>query len=53
MPPYLISVLHSFEPAINTDNLGSISNLPSDAIVEIPCILNRNGASGMKLGNLP
>lgn len=44
---------NSFEPAINTENSGSISNLPSDAIVEIPSVLNRKGASGLRLGNLP
>jgi alpha-galactosidase len=44
---------NSLEPALNIENNGCIRNLPEDAIVEVPCFLNRYGASGMNIGRLP
>ncbi|MFX1246722.1 MAG: hypothetical protein ACFFB2_02240 [Promethearchaeota archaeon] len=44
---------NSYEPALNITNDGTISNLPDDAIVEVPVILNRRGASGLRIGALP
>jgi alpha-galactosidase len=53
----IISKIHSnansYEPSINTENKGSIKNLPKDAVVEIPCVINRQGASGVRIGDLP
>jgi len=42
-----------YEPALNIENNGCITNLSSDAIVEVPCLLNRFGASGVRIGSLP
>ncbi len=44
---------NAYEAAVNIKNDGSISNLPTDAIVEIPAILNNRGAIGLKNGKLP
>ncbi|HPY90335.1 MAG TPA: alpha-glucosidase/alpha-galactosidase, partial [Lentisphaeria bacterium] len=37
----------------NILNRGLIDNLPSDAIVEVPCLVNRNGVQGCRVGALP
>jgi alpha-galactosidase len=37
----------------NVINHGMISNLPANACVEIPCIVNRNGVQGCFVGELP
>ena len=37
----------------NVLNHGLITNLPDDAIVEVPCLVNRNGVQGCYVGNLP
>ena len=37
----------------NIRNNGLISNLPSNAIVEVPCIVDRNGVQGCYVGELP
>ncbi|MFX0205505.1 MAG: hypothetical protein ACFFDT_05925 [Candidatus Hodarchaeota archaeon] len=42
-----------YEPALNIENKGSISNLPSDAVVEVPCIVNKHGGLGVSVGELP
>ena len=34
-------------------NNGLISNLPADAVVEVPCLVNRNGIQGTYVGALP
>ena len=44
---------NSHEPALNITNNGAISNLPDDAVVEVPVIINRMGASGLRMGALP
>lgn len=49
----LFTNANCLEPAVNIENDGSISNLPDDAIVEVPCIVNRSGAVGVKVGELP
>jgi alpha-galactosidase len=43
----------SYEPALNIENKGSISNLPDDAIIEVPCKVNKKGVVPEKIGNLP
>jgi len=37
----------------NILNNGLISNLPDDAIVEVPCLVDRNGVQGCFAGELP
>ena len=37
----------------NVLNNGCISNLPSDACVEVPCVVNKNGITPTKVGALP
>ena len=37
----------------NVMNNGLITNLPNDAIVEVPCLVNRNGIQGTFVGALP
>ena len=37
----------------NVVNHGLISNLPNKAIVEIPCVADRNGVQGCRVGALP
>ena len=37
----------------NVMNNGLIPNLPADAVVEIPCLVNRNGVQGTYVGPLP
>jgi len=37
----------------NVQNRGFITNLPSDACVEVPCLVDRNGVQGVHVGALP
>ena len=37
----------------NVINNGCISNLPDDACVEVPCVVNKNGITPTKVGALP
>ena len=37
----------------NVLNNGLIENLPDDACVEVPCLVNRNGVNGCYVGRLP
>ncbi|MFH1378408.1 MAG: alpha-glucosidase/alpha-galactosidase [Planctomycetota bacterium] len=37
----------------NVLNNGLIDNLPNDACVEVPCMVNRNGVNGCYVGRLP
>ena len=37
----------------NVLNNGLISNLPPEACVEVPCLVNRNGVQGCAVGELP
>ena len=34
-------------------NTGLIPNLPANACVEVPCLVDRNGIQGCFIGNLP
>ena len=43
----------TYEQSVNIENRGAISNLPDDAIVEVPALVNKYGISGMKMGRLP
>jgi alpha-galactosidase len=44
---------HVLWESVNIPNQGQISNLPADAIVELPGILNADGVSGISIGALP
>jgi alpha-galactosidase len=49
----LISGDNHLELAVNMPNQGKISNLPSNAIVEVPAIIGGNGIHGISIGVLP
>ena len=49
----MVTDSHSFEPAVNIPNRGSISNLPLDSIVEVPGIVGADGIRGVEMGALP
>jgi alpha-galactosidase len=56
----LVNIVHEiftnakkYEPAINIENNGLISNISDDAIVEVPCVVTRRGANGIHIGKLP
>jgi alpha-galactosidase len=44
---------HAYEEAVNIPNRGYISNLPDEAIVEVPGIVDASGISGLHVGALP
>ncbi|MHA2334761.1 MAG: family 4 glycosyl hydrolase [Candidatus Hodarchaeales archaeon] len=44
---------NAYEQSVNVINNGSISNLPNDAIVEVPALVSGSGVMGMKVGPLP
>lgn len=44
---------NSYENSVNIPNKGIITNLPQDLVVEVPCIVNKEGIKGIKLGNIP
>ncbi len=52
-------IIHSMEtdqPRVvygNVDNGGAISNLPEDCVVEVPCLVDRNGVQSTIIGDLP
>ena len=45
--------LNRYELAVNIRNAGCVSNLPDDAIVELPAVINARGAHGLRVGDLP
>lgn len=49
----MITNANEYENAVNIVNNGAITNLPDDAIVEVPALINSYGVSGMKVGQLP
>jgi alpha-galactosidase len=44
---------NSYENSVNIPNEGIITNLPQDLVVEVPCIVNKEGIKGVKLGSIP
>ncbi len=56
---YAPPMIHSMEtgtPRVvycNMPNRGLIDNLPSDCIVEVPCVVDRNGVQPTRIGALP
>lgn len=49
----IVTNRHTFEPAINLPNRGSIENLPPGSIVEVPAEVNADGLRGIGVGSLP
>jgi alpha-galactosidase len=45
--------LNRHELAVNIPNDGCISNLPDDAVVEVPAMVNGRGVNGIHVGALP
>lgn len=43
---------HDIQP-VNTLNKGAISNLPDDVVVEVSCVITKNGPIPCKVGALP
>jgi alpha-galactosidase len=40
-------------PAVNIPNRGCITNLPADAVVEVPALVDADGIHGLCMGSLP
>jgi len=52
----IIEAVFKNEPAViygNVKNTGLIENLPQDGIVEVACMINRNGINPCYFGRLP
>jgi len=53
---YIIEAMETGKPykiGGNVLNTGLITNLPSDAIVEVPCLVDKNGVTPCYVGELP
>ena len=56
---YGSQIIHSMEtgePAViygNVPNRGLIDNLPDECVVEVPCLVDRNGVQPTRIGSLP
>lgn len=53
---YIVGAMESNEPLKfhgNVQNNGLISNLPNDAVVEVPCLADGNGVTPCRVGALP
>ncbi|MFI3201240.1 MAG: alpha-glucosidase/alpha-galactosidase, partial [Eubacteriales bacterium] len=53
---YIIEAIASNTPYMiggNVINCGNIENLPNDACVEVPCMVDGNGITPIKVGRLP
>ncbi|MGQ9908600.1 MAG: family 4 glycosyl hydrolase [Candidatus Flexifilum sp.] len=54
--PIIVGMLHNthqYELSVNVPNRGFITNLPDDAIVEIPAVVDAGGVHGVSIGALP
>jgi alpha-galactosidase len=49
----MIKDLNQYELAVNVVNRGCIENISSDAIVEVPALVNGRGVNGLHVGALP
>jgi alpha-galactosidase len=49
----MVNDRHGYEEALNVPNHGYIENLPWGAVVEVPCVVDANGVSGVHVGSLP
>lgn len=56
---YAPLIIHSMETGAsrvvygNVPNRGLIDNLPEDCVVEVPCVVDRNGVRPTRIGGLP
>ena len=56
---YAPLIIHSMETDIprvvygNVHNYGLIDNLPKDCVVEVPCLVDRNGVQPIQVGPIP
>lgn len=53
---YIIHSMVTGQPALiygNVPNQGVIENLPADCIVEVPCVVDKNGIQPTRIGRLP
>jgi alpha-galactosidase len=56
---YAALIIHSMETRVprviygNVPNQGLIHNLPQECVVEVPCLVDRNGVQPTRVGNLP
>ncbi len=52
-------IIHSIETGVprvvygNVPNNGLVDNLPQDCVVEVPCLVDKNGLQPTKVGSLP
>jgi alpha-galactosidase len=52
----ILNAIETGEPTViygNVKNHGVIDNLPDDCIVEVPCLVDKNGIQPTKIGKLP
>ncbi|MHA1724007.1 MAG: family 4 glycosyl hydrolase [Promethearchaeota archaeon] len=49
----IIQDSNSYEMAVNIPNDGIITNLPQDLVLECSAYIDKNGAHGVKLGDIP
>ena len=49
----IITDKNSYENSVNIPNDTLITNLPQDLVIEGPCIVNKDGVKGVKLGAIP
>ena len=49
----LITGKNHVELAVNVPNNGAISNLPPEAVVEVPAVIGANGVTPLRVGALP
>ena len=56
---YAPQIIHSMETGVprvvygNVQNYGLIENLPDDCVVEVPCVVDRNGIQPIQIGSIP
>lgn len=49
----MLTNAHQYELSINAPNRGYVANLPDDAIVEVPAVVDANGIHPISIGALP
>ena len=55
-PEIIVNILNNTDlvwEAVNIPNQGQITNLPHNAIIELPGLLNARGVSGIHIGEMP
>ncbi len=53
---YIIHSIETGAPRVvygNVPNAGLIDNLPQDCVVEVPCLVDKNGVQPVRVGSLP